>query len=152
MPLFKYLFVIFFAGLFSVSVFANPLQLTDIINALPKSSESPAKLNQPLNGNIIYLISIEGLNTIPSENVLDVLSIKTGDKLNPFFIDFNIKNIQSLGTFSNVSSYVTKNEKGAHLTFRVTENVTVGDVKINGNHIFHSEELYALLETKPKQL
>jgi outer membrane protein insertion porin family len=119
------------------------------INQKRESAEllAPVKSKDP-SDVLIEDIKIEGNSTVSTVLVMSQLSVRIGEVSSEFKIERNVKNIETLGVFSEVSYKLTKTKTGAVLTFKVTENPVVKEIKFPGMSQFKSSEVMDKLKIK----
>ena len=134
------------------SEFTPPTNLQDMIREINQKRESaelvaPVKSKDP-SDVLIEDIKIEGNSTVSTVLVMSQLSVRIGEVSSEFKIERNVKNIETLGVFSAVSYKLTKTKTGAVLTFKVTENPVVKEIKFPGMSQFKTSEVVDKLKIK----
>lgn len=81
---------------------------------------------------VIQRINIEGLHSMKSEELLDILSIKIGDAFNPAAITGGIKLAFLKGIFEDISVEVDDNDR-SHIIVKVRERDIIRKIIITGN-------------------
>lgn len=102
--------------------------------------------------DLLVAVKVTGNRTVGTQFVIDSSMIRLGEEPNPFRIGRSVKNIQSLGIFKDVRTEVNKTSAGKILTFRVTENATIGDVRLQGVTAFSSDHLISMLGSRSGDL
>lgn len=98
--------------------------------------------------NVLRKIEFYGLETISEDTVRNEISVFTGDKLDPFTISRNLKRLEGLGFFDEVSSDLEDFEGGKKWIITVKENPTVEKIIFDGNESISDDELFEIVETK----
>ncbi len=155
-PILKGIFF-FFIVFFPIRVSTEPLKLENILKSLTPSFASPSEeLSQETlisTENRIERIEVTGNYHIPSHFIHNILTLRSGEEFNPYKINRNSKNIQSLGLFQEVTSSVEKIPgKGKRIVFYVKENPKISEIIFKGNTLFSSKELEEFLETKKEDI
>ena len=97
---------------------------------------------------LITAIEIIGNKTVSKNSIQKLITIKKGDRLNPYKLNRNIKNIKSLGSFKSVKSDVEKKEKSATITFIVEEFPMIDEINFQGLSIVSKNVLLEKLNSK----
>lgn len=114
------------------------------------SSERPSSGEENLDESApkITAIVIEGNETVPTDEIIRVLSIKIGDPLVASKVQRDIQSIFDLGMFTDVRLDQRYFVGGVKIIFTVLENPVVKNIVFKGNNIISSEKLLSLMETK----
>ncbi len=110
-------------------------------------SIDPAELDEKETPKIVN-IEIEGNQTIPSDEILQVVSTRIGDLLLKPRMSRDAQAIYDLGFFTDVKLDVRVAPGGVRLVFRVFENPIVNKIEFSGNKVAPSDKLASLMETK----
>ena len=97
----------------------------------------------------ISAIEVRGNKTIPEKDIVDVIFSRTGNALTDDKIRSDLKAIYALGYFADVSSSFEAKTEGTKVIFNVVENPRINAVVFDGNSVYSSAELQALIQTKP---
>jgi outer membrane protein insertion porin family len=91
----------------------------------------------------IDTIKVEGNRLVPSEDILDVVKTKPGDKFSRDAVMEDLKAINGLGYFDerNLQVLPELNGSGVLLKIRVTENAPITQFAFSGNKIMDSQEI-----------
>lgn len=90
---------------------------------------------------IVKEIQIKGLLTIPEQEIRTKLKTKEQELFSSHLLKDDIQKLYSLGYFSNIEVQSDPLPSGLKVTFLVTENQLLGDVKIVGNSYMGTQEL-----------
>ena len=115
------------------------------------SKKNKARAKQS-KSNVISGVFVKGNTTIPSAFILQEVTVKKGDKINPYLIDRAVKNVQSLGIFSSVRSEIKKTKGQNNLFIHVTEHPTLDAIVFKGVTLFETPDLLAVIHSKEKEL
>lgn len=124
------------------------LLLFFLVIAIPFVSQAQSEahfrniLDQP-----IVSVEVEGNKLVPRDQILEVLSTKTGEALEEAKLNRDLHSIYDLGFFTDVKAEKVKTEKGLKLLFLVVENPIVQQIEIQGNSIVQSSKLFSLMKT-----
>ena len=121
---------------------------TQLDKKLKNISAKDIKNNQAFEFNVLRRLEIKGLKTISEETVRNQVSVFVGDRLDPFTIDRNLKRIDALGFFDDVSSKLEDFEGGKKWIITVKENPTVKSIVFDGNESISDQALIDIIETK----
>ncbi len=134
---------------FSNHTFSIESTNASLLEALSIAKKTTSSGSEKINKtNLIKQIKLIGNTHTDSNTILQQLTLKVGDPINPYKLRQNVKSIQSLGIFKEVKSNVEKSTNGSILTFKVSENPIVSKIEFLGNSIFDKDTLHALLNSK----
>lgn len=97
----------------------------------------------------VSALRVEGNNEIVSGHILRAVKTHVGDELNQQTVMDDIQAIYDLGFFSYVDAKAEMEGGGVVLTYVVTENPTITDIRFRGNTTYKEEKLKKLLFTQP---
>ena len=97
-------------------------------------------------------IDITGNKSINSETIQNAITLKVGDDYDDQTIDKDKASITSLGYFSAVTVHKDDVNGGVKVTYEVTENPKIADIKIVGNDPVPADKILAIMKTKPGQV
>ncbi len=108
---------------------------TPILNTASKQIHEPSLT--------VDNIKVEGNRLVPSEDILQVMKTKPGDKFNRDAVLQDLKAINGLGYFDerNLQVVPELNGSGVLLKIRVQENAPITQFAFCGNNVFDSQEL-----------
>lgn len=152
--------------LFFSFLFANaaPAIADDVFSAPKLKGEIENKIgvketsaDSDPNALIVEGVTVEGNRIVPTEQILNVVKTRNGDKFDREQIAQDLKAINELGFFDDKNLQVTPelSSTGVLLKIRVQENAPVTDFSFGGNTIVKSEELAKLFANqlgKPQNL
>jgi len=101
---------------------------------------------------IITGIEITGNMIVPEKNIMDVVFSRVGDSLVQEKIRGDMKAIYALGDFSDVSITFEAEAGGTKVIFEVAENPRINKIIFEGNTVYSTAELEALISTKAGDL
>lgn len=97
-------------------------------------------------------IVIEGNDSVPTDEIIKVMSIKIGDPLVPSKLQRDIQAIFNMGLFTDVKVDQQYFVGGAKIILTVLENPRVKTIVFEGNSLVPSEKLLSLMETKEGEI
>ena len=97
-------------------------------------------------------IEFVGLDKVDQQRIKNEISVVRGDVLDPYVINRNLKRIESLGFFSNVSSKQENYEGGVKWIITLVENPVLQQIKFIGNESINAEDLTSNLTSKVDEL
>ncbi|RAP36533.1 hypothetical protein DID80_05070 [Candidatus Marinamargulisbacteria bacterium SCGC AAA071-K20] len=115
---------------------------------LKTSSENQTVEKKKDNRPTIVAVVVTGNHAILEKKIRTIITLKKGDKLNPYKINRNVKNIKSIGSFKSVSSDVEKKNGKATVTFIVEEFPIVSKIKFSGTSIVSQNSLLSTISSK----
>lgn len=128
----------------------------------PDKTEAPAKTEAPTKketttekketGPSIISINFEGNNTINSDALSSIISVKVGDSWDTARIQGDINNIASMGVFSAVTYKKEERPGGIALTFNLIENPILQKITITGSDPLSIEEVESVITSKTGML
>lgn len=115
-----------------------------------KQSDTEKKQMAQLNEQrpTVSEVVIEGQSHVQLALIQNAIFLKPGDRLNYSKLIRNVKNIQSLGVFSEVTQQVVPTEKGAKVIFRVTENPLIKEIKLSQNKAVSRDAILAIMKSR----
>lgn len=96
----------------------------------------------------ITALEIKGNKLVPEKEISDVIFTRVGDTLVTEKLRGDLKAIYALGYFSDVVTSLEASAGGTKVIFRVTENPKIEDITVDGNTVYSTAEILALLGTK----
>lgn len=94
----------------------------------------------------VKAIEVRGAVRVPVEQVLAVISAtKVGEPLNDERIRADVRAINELGLFADVSARLETDPEGVIVAFLVTENPVLADIVIEGNTVATADEVRTAL-------
>ncbi len=131
---------------------AAPVPQNDNVPVVPSDSQPPdSKASSPQDEEMaskITAIVIEGNVSVPTDEIIKVLSIKIGDPVVETKIQRDIQSIFDMGYFTDVKIDTRYFIGGIKVVFSVLENPTVKNIVFEGNSIVSTDKLTGLMETK----
>ncbi len=97
-------------------------------------------------------VSVTGNQVINTETILNVITLKPGDEYTEQVVERDRAAIMSLGFFSAVTVRKEEVSGGVKISYEVTENPKVTDIKIVGSEPWTPEKVLGLMRTKPGQV
>ncbi len=102
---------------------------------------------------VISKIDIVGLNKVPKEEVLKILSTKEGQQFVPIDVRKEAQKIYNLGYFTDIDPKIDrKADNTVSITYEVKENPVVTGIEITGNTLFTDDQLKQALGIKEGQI
>jgi outer membrane protein insertion porin family len=125
-------------------------------NATSAAPATPAPSAQPAapaaGASVITDIAITGNQNINAETIRGAITLKPGDEFSDEAAEKDKAAIMSLGYFSAVTLRQENVPGGVKLTYEVTENPKVTDIKIEGCGPVPAAAILAVMKTKPGQV
>ena len=100
---------------------------------------------------IVKNVEVYGNVSMKKKDILKYIPVKTGGYFSKKKVIDGYRNLGESGYFSQVVPDVQKSGNGVTVVYYVTENPTITGVNIIGNTVYPTDELLALLETKPNE-
>ena len=97
----------------------------------------------------VAALKVEGNSQVVSEHILRSVKTHVGEPLSQQTVTEDIQAIYDLGFFSYVDAKVQSTSDGIEVTYVVTENPMITEIRFQGNTIYKEEKLKALLFTRP---
>jgi outer membrane protein insertion porin family len=94
-------------------------------------------------------VRIDGNIRVEEDAIRVHLQTQEGRPFDQAAVDEDIKSIYAMGFFDKVDADVTKDRKGAVVTFRVVERPLVRNVTVEGNEKLKKEEIEGALRIRP---
>lgn len=120
------------------------------------------KLNRLISGAVALLffcacawaqpvssLKVEGNHEVAASYILQNVKTRVGAELDRAVVMSDIQAIYDLGFFSYVDAQVESAADGLVLTYVVTENPVIKDIRFQGNTVYKEEKLKKLLFTQP---
>ncbi|MDD4178520.1 MAG: BamA/TamA family outer membrane protein [Candidatus Margulisbacteria bacterium] len=98
--------------------------------------------------SLITALEINGNKIVPDKDILAVVFTRVGDTISEEKIKGDVKAIYALGDFADVTSSFEAFAGGTKLIFNVIENPRINNLIIEGNTVYATAELLALISTK----
>ena len=100
--------------------------------------------------DVLKDITITGNSSVKTEQIKNMLTLKSGDELDSSKAQADSKRIYDMGYFETVDAKVTSNADGTQsLEYVVKENPIIQDITFSGNTIYKAEDLTKLMFSKP---
>ena len=100
----------------------------------------------------IVSVDVAGMEIIPKDDILKVLTTKAGDKFNAANIDKDRSAIYDTGYFyDNYPSFEVVPE-GVKVTYHVMENPILRSVSISGNSVYSADKIESMLNVKQGEI
>lgn len=126
--------------------------LVTLAIALPSAAQTfrtlPKRIGTIEVSPLITGIEIRGNLLVPEQEIMDVVFSRIGDSLLEEKIWGDIKAIYALGYFSDVSVAFEALAGGTLVIFEVAENPKILDIIVEGNTVYSTAEILALISTK----
>ncbi|MDY3868668.1 MAG: BamA/TamA family outer membrane protein [Pyramidobacter sp.] len=100
----------------------------------------------------VSALRVEGNSQVVSEHILRSVKSRVGEPLNQQTVTEDLQAIYDLGFFSYVDAKVEADIDGLVLTYVVTENPMITEIRFQGNTLYKEEKLKSLLFTQPGML
>lgn len=126
--------------------------------AAPSSTKSGGGEETEGKDLTIEDVTIEGNRLVPTENILEVIKTRRGDKFDREQVVRDLKAVNSMGYFDDRSLQVVPEVSGSGgvlLKIRVQENAPVTEFAFQGNSVMSAEELQKMFSDqlgKPQNL
>ncbi|MDD5382330.1 MAG: BamA/TamA family outer membrane protein [Candidatus Margulisbacteria bacterium] len=101
---------------------------------------------------VITGLEISGNKTVAESEIMNVVFSRVGDSLVQEKIKGDIKAVYAIGYFSDVSVTFEAATGGTKVVFVVAENPVINDIEIQGNTVYSTAELLALISTKKGEI
>jgi len=98
-------------------------------------------------GKTVKSLTVKGNSLITKEEILKVVAIKPGDKLDADKLQKDLQAIYNLGYFYDVTSSFQEDKDGVTVSYEVVENPIIKKIKIQGNTKYSTEQLETLMQT-----
>ncbi|MBX9876838.1 MAG: BamA/TamA family outer membrane protein [Candidatus Obscuribacterales bacterium] len=114
----------------------SPVFAQDSLDSAPSPDSIPSDLT-------IHNVTVEGNRLIPTEDILNVVKTKPGDKFDRDQVMTDLKAVNSMGYFDDRNLQVVPelNSGGVLLKIRVQENAPVTQFAFQGNNALSTEEI-----------
>lgn len=112
-----------------------------------KPSDEAVNADEAQAGKVTAIV-IDGNMSVPTDEIIKVLSMKIGDPLVESKVQRDIQSIFDMGYFTDVKIDTRYFIGGVKLIFSVLENPTIKNIVFEGNTTVPSEKLLSLMETK----
>ncbi|MCE5197522.1 MAG: POTRA domain-containing protein [Armatimonadota bacterium] len=97
-------------------------------------------------------VAISGNQNINTDTINSGISLKVGDEYSEQAIEKDKAAIMALGYFSAVTVHKDDAPGGVKVTYEVTENPRIQDVKVVGSEPIDAQKVLDLMKTKPNQV
>src|SRR3989339_571192 len=97
---------------------------------------------------MITSLEIRGDSTVPEKEIVDVIFSRVGNTITDEKIRADLKAIYTLGYFADVSSSFEAFSGGTKVIFNVVENPRINAIVFDGNSVYSTAELQALIKIK----
>ena len=146
-----------------LSILASQLgvHISDLTEAIAKmntwkeqrpTEETIKNNNSAYTDMTVVSVDVVGNEKIAKEDILNVLTIKAGDKFNIKNIEQDRNNIYNTGYFyDNYPSYEVVPE-GVKITYHVMENPVLNSVEILGNQVYSTDKIEDMLTVKKGEI
>lgn len=104
--------------------------------------------NQVPTGAKILSVSVRGNANVPTQEILQVVQVKAGDKVSEEKIRADLQRINDLGYFSGVTAYFPPKEGGVDLIYEVAEHPKLAALKFEGNKVIPTDQLELLMSVR----
>lgn len=95
-------------------------------------------------------VRVDGLDRVPEQLVLNQIRLQKGAPYDSTIVQEDIVRITQLGRFASVQAKIEPQQDGSIiLTYVVTEQPLLSDIKITGNKAISQQELLALMLLRP---
>lgn len=102
--------------------------------------------------SVISAVEIEGNKTISDGDILGAIFSRTGDILSQDKIKEDLKSINDLGAFSDVSVKFESKPGGTKVIFTVVENPQIKNIIFDGGTVYSTAEFLSMISTKQGSL
>lgn len=124
----------------------------DTKELLTKAGIIPMSERDKIDKSVIVKgVEVYGNISMKKKDILKYIPIKTGGYFSKKKVTEGYRNLGESGYFSQVVPDVTKNGNGVTVVYYVTENPTITGINIIGNTVYSTDEILAMLETKPNE-
>lgn len=97
-------------------------------------------------------VTVSGNTNINSDTIRNTVTLKPGDDYTEQAIEKDRTAIMALGYFSAVTPHKEDVPGGVRVTYEVTENPRICDIKIIGSEPIAADKVLAIMKTKPNQV
>jgi len=101
---------------------------------------------------VITALEIRGNQSVPEKEIMDAIFSRVGDSIVEEKIKGDLKAIYASGYFSDVTSSFEAFAKGTKVIFNLVENPKIEDIVFDGNTVYSTAEITALLGTKKGEI
>lgn len=124
----------------------------DTKELLTKAGIIPMSERDKIDKSIIVKgVEVYGNISMKKKDILKYIPIKTGGYFSKKKVTEGYRNLGESGYFSQVVPDVIRNGNGVTVVYYVTENPTITGINIIGNTVYSTDEILAMLETKPNE-
>ncbi len=102
--------------------------------------------------NLVTAIEVKGNNSVPSEEILNVIKTKVGQKINNEQLQADLQAIYDLGYFYDLRIDPENYLGGVKLIFNVVEHPRINGIEINGTEVISADVLQVIMNVKPGHL
>jgi outer membrane protein insertion porin family len=146
--------VVLLATLIALTTFSHaevkPLTLKGLVKPFTTSSNTHTVKRKDTRP-VISSVTITGNRSVSKNEIKLLITTKVGDRLNPYKLNRNVKNIKSLGAFKSVHSDVEKKDNQAAITFIVEEFPIVHNINLDGASIVSKNILLEKMLSKKEK-
>ncbi len=93
-----------------------------------------------IEGRQIVSLRIEGAQTVAEGEILGRLFSRVGNSLQTELLTQDIKNIHSLGLFSEIQVLTVQEGSGVRLIFRVVERLRIAELEVTGSRLLSKKD------------
>lgn len=112
----------------------------------PAAPPKPAAPSQPAPPPIVRRVAVSGNVRIPSEKILAaVTETKVGEPISDDKLRADVRAINDLGWFTDVSARLEPTQGGVAVVFLVTENPIIAEIVIEGNTVLSADDIKGAL-------
>lgn len=101
---------------------------------------------------VVSNIVVNGLVNVSKKEVLEKLPVKVGAHFSEKRVVNGQRAFGEIGKFNSVNYQIIENNKGVTVVYNVVENPILNGINIVGNTLYTTEELLALISTKPGEV
>jgi outer membrane protein insertion porin family len=136
------IFIIIMLPQIGISSFAVIIGSPEV---LPKVTIPPQQIKV---GPIVTSIEIKGDKLISETQIMEAVFSRIGDLLIEEKVSSDVKAIYAMGFFEDVFTSFESYSNGTRIIFNVVENPKVAGIAFDGNSVYKSDELIALMKIK----
>ena len=120
---------------------------SDIASDLIEKKEETGTETQPeADVPKVVSIEVEGNQTVPSDEILQIISTRIGDPLLEPRIRRDMQAIYDSGYYTDVRLDTRYTADGVRIIFRVLENPVVNEIVLTGNSVADTQKLRSLMQ------
>lgn len=150
MSFFRIFLLVTLLSLPTMATELEPFDLNSLMTSLQTRKDAVSTKNvEPISSEkTVEKITVKGVSDALKNLVDNEITLKIGDPASAIKINRNIKNIQGLGLFKDVSYDLVEYKAGQELVITLKENPKVTSIEFNGLSLYDPEELKAIIKTK----